>query len=251
MPMALPLIAAAGSIAAGVAAGATTLIGGAMIAGGALSAIGAITKNEKLTRIGGLVGLAGGVAGLATGAWSSAASTLAEQASSGAAMDMAAMDAMQGGFRGGIGAAADAATAGAAAGGPIPGGGAATQELANEAAKTAVAEAARPGNYTYAAAPRAGILDTVNNVGGWMQRNKELVNTVSGFAQGAGRNAAEQDMMEERLRQEEEAIARRRAQMSQSILGLRVPRYVKPAPAEPYAPAQYTPPAYSYTPTKP
>lgn len=87
MPMAIPLIAAAGTAMAGYAAvtavGATLaaqVIGGVMIAGAAMTAVGAVTGNQRLMQIGGIASLAGGVAGLATGAWEATASTLAEQA---------------------------------------------------------------------------------------------------------------------------------------------------------------------------
>lgn len=85
MPVAIPLIAAAASISAGVAvvgAATTTLsliAGGLMIAGGALSAVGAITGNADLTKWGGIIGLAGGVGGLATGAFGAGASVAADQ----------------------------------------------------------------------------------------------------------------------------------------------------------------------------
>jgi hypothetical protein len=81
--MLLPLVAAGASIAAGVTAGG--IVGGLMIAGGAMSGIGAITGNKSLSRFGAVLGLAGGVAGLATGAWTSAASTISEEAASASA----------------------------------------------------------------------------------------------------------------------------------------------------------------------
>ena len=61
MPMAIPLLAAAGTAWAGAMAGG--LIGGVMIAGGAMTAIGALTGNKNLMKWGGVLGLAGGVAG--------------------------------------------------------------------------------------------------------------------------------------------------------------------------------------------
>ena len=61
------------------------IIGGMMIAGGALTAVGAITGNKKLMKIGGVLGLAGGVASLASNAWSSVASEVASGAAAGAA----------------------------------------------------------------------------------------------------------------------------------------------------------------------
>lgn len=71
MPMAAALVASAFSISGGMSAigavGATvgqTILGGMMVAGGALSGIGAITGNSKLMKIGGVLGLAGGVGNL-------------------------------------------------------------------------------------------------------------------------------------------------------------------------------------------
>lgn len=51
---------------------ATQIAGGVMFAGGALSGIGAVTGNKKLSKIGGIMSLAGGVGALASGAASSA-----------------------------------------------------------------------------------------------------------------------------------------------------------------------------------
>lgn len=79
--------------AAGVAAG--SLIGGIMIAGAAFSAVGAITGNKKLSRIGGVLSLAGGIAGAVSGAWSTAAGEVAGEAATegvGAAVGDVAQD---------------------------------------------------------------------------------------------------------------------------------------------------------------
>ena len=90
--MALPLLAAAGSVGAGMAAVGgtmagfaaaslgTQLIAGAMIAGGVMTGLGAVTGNKKLQKWGGVLSLAGGIGGLATGAWASTASSVAEGA---------------------------------------------------------------------------------------------------------------------------------------------------------------------------
>lgn len=98
MPMAIPLLAAAGSVAAGITAGG--VIGGMMIAGGVMSGVGALTGNKNLSKFGGLLSLAGGVGGLATGAFSATANTVAQAASTESAavsgMDLAG-DALSGG----------------------------------------------------------------------------------------------------------------------------------------------------------
>ena len=59
MPMAIPLVASAFSISAGLTAGG--LLGGMMVAGGAIGGLGAITGNKKLMTLGSVLGLAGGV----------------------------------------------------------------------------------------------------------------------------------------------------------------------------------------------
>lgn len=117
MPMVLPIIAAAGSIYAGataIAAG-SALIGGLMVAGGALSLVGTLTDNKKLSRIGSVVSLVGGIAGLATGAWSTAADTVAADAygpSSGWGADtLSAQGFTEGGAVSGMDMAADAGMA--------------------------------------------------------------------------------------------------------------------------------------------
>lgn len=64
MGAALPMLASATL--------ATQLCGGVMMAGGVLSGVGAITGNKKLTKIGGVLSLAGGVGAMASGMASSA-----------------------------------------------------------------------------------------------------------------------------------------------------------------------------------
>lgn len=90
---AIAVVAAGASMYAGYAAiGATVgsmLVGGAMMAGGALSLVGTLSGNEKLSKIGGLLSLAGGVGGLASGAWEGAAKTVAERAGTEAAQGAA------------------------------------------------------------------------------------------------------------------------------------------------------------------
>lgn len=51
---------------------ATQIAGGIMFAGGALSGIGAVTGNKKLSKIGGIMSLAGGIGALASGGLSAA-----------------------------------------------------------------------------------------------------------------------------------------------------------------------------------
>lgn len=80
MPPVIAIAAAVGTVSAGMAAVAagSSLIGGMMIAGGVMSGLGAITGNKKLSMIGGVLGLAGGIGGMMSGAWDTAASSIAE-----------------------------------------------------------------------------------------------------------------------------------------------------------------------------
>lgn len=79
-----PSFAAVGA-AVGTAATVTATVGAiaavATVAGLAMTVVGAITGDEDLMRIGGFVGLAGGVTGLATSAFSAGTSVAAEAAS--------------------------------------------------------------------------------------------------------------------------------------------------------------------------
>lgn len=76
----IAVAAAIGSISAGAAAIAagSMLVGGAMIAGGVLSIAGTVSGNSKLSKIGGLLSLAGGIGGYMTDAWATTASSVAE-----------------------------------------------------------------------------------------------------------------------------------------------------------------------------
>lgn len=78
----IAVAAAIGSISAGAAAIAagSMLVGGAMIAGGVLSIAGTVSGNSKLSKIGGLLSLAGGIGGYMTDAWATTASSVAEGA---------------------------------------------------------------------------------------------------------------------------------------------------------------------------
>ncbi len=78
----MPFLAAIPVLTGAVAA--TSITGMLMIGGAALGTIGMLTGNENLTKIGGYLGLAGGISGLASGAFSSGAS--AAEGASGSAV---------------------------------------------------------------------------------------------------------------------------------------------------------------------
>lgn len=93
MPAALPIIAAFGAVAEGVAAigAATTVLGTvaayATVAGGVLGGIGAITGKKDLMKIGAVLAIGGGLGTWASGA--GAATGAAEASASGAVSDLA------------------------------------------------------------------------------------------------------------------------------------------------------------------
>lgn len=257
MPMIIPIAAAVGSIAAGVSAVtavgaglAATIAGGAMIAGGALTAIGAVTKNQKLMKIGGVVSLAGGIGGLATGAWSGAATSGASSAGN----SVAAQEAFRASELGST-AATNAAWETANAVGqnvapvveaasqqspygltiPETGNGLRTTGIINPPQAAGTVDVGNVGSVISGGA-RGGVnpeavsswKQGMSGVGKWMSDNKELVNTGSGILGGAMKNASEQDALAEKWKREDEEIARRRAQISASILGLKMPTYQAP-----------------------
>lgn len=258
MPVALPLLAAGGSIFAGISAGG--LIGGAMIAGGALTGIGALTKNQKLMKIGGLVSLAGGVAGLATGAFAATAETLASQTAQEAfrAAELAATgatNAAMGGVEAAAGAAggavADAGLIGSGVTGTAQPTGLVSEAFRAPASTVAASEAASAGAplntaqegfraselaASRAPAGAAGVPaqsvsswgDRVGQVSDWMRSNKDIVNVGAGIVGGAMKNASEQDLMRERWAAEDAALAKRRQQISDSVRGLKVGTFVPP-----------------------
>jgi hypothetical protein len=89
---AVAIVAAGFSVSAGVALGIGTLAGGLMVAGGVMTGLGAITGNDKLSKLGAIASLGGGLAGLASGATSGLSSGLSG-ASSGTAAEAAVIGA--------------------------------------------------------------------------------------------------------------------------------------------------------------
>lgn len=243
MPMAIPLLAAAGSVYAGVAAGG--IIGGMMIAGGAMTAIGTIAKDKSLVKWGGLLSLAGGVAGLATGAWSAAAETLASESSS-----------LAGTF--GEAGLAEGALSGVAEGGlmgnPLtnPGAFAGSEGMLASAGGAAPAEAMLSAGQGYAVptgamsaqapaaipppqAPnvtQAPAIKPVDITGGALQpavdfakANPRLVQAGTGLLSAGMNYYGAQDAAKESIRLSEEAQQRARDRMNASVAGVRVPTY--------------------------
>lgn len=242
MPMAIPLLAAAGSISAGIAAGG--IIGGMMIAGGAMTAIGTLAKDKSLVKWGGLLSLAGGVAGLATGAWSTAAETLASESSS-----------LAGGF--GEAGLAEGALSSVAEGGlmgnPLtnPGaftggegmltsaGGAPVEAMLSAgqgyAVPTGAMSAQAPAAIPTPQAPnvaQAPAIKPVDTTGGALQpavdfakANPRLVQAGTGLLSAGMNYYGAQDAAKESMRLQEEAQQRARDRMNASVAGVRVPTY--------------------------
>jgi hypothetical protein len=125
-----------GVIASGMAG--MSLAAGAMFAGGAIGLVGAVTKNEKLTRLGGVLGLVGGVGQMFTSlaqAGASAGATAAELASD-------------------VGNVAQEA-AGAASGGLQEAGQLAAEQAAQDAATSAAAAKQTAQDAAFESAPKA------------------------------------------------------------------------------------------------
>lgn len=205
-----------GAIAAGSVA--AMVVGGAMMVGAALTVVGVVTGNEKLTKIGGILSLAGGigagVAGLmgAAGGAGAAGATAGLEVAQG--VGAAAADGVSNAV---IGTEALAGNIADQAGGGIlnmasPAAEAATGTLATEAASAApyletaasTAQAAAPQAATpfslqtdNAFAPgenptpfkSEGILQTTQPQGGgildWMNKNKQATELLSGAVKGA------------------------------------------------------------------
>lgn len=253
MPAVLPLIAAAGSIGAGMAAVGgtmagfaaatlgTQLVAGAMIAGGALTAVGALTGNKTLAKWGGVLSLAGGIGGLATGAWTSAAESIAGDAASagfgGAEYGMA--EAAAGGMTGTTGTAASAisqANAGTLtdASGAFPV--TTAQPVAGAPAITAPPaggfQAGQPISYGAQAPQSSGLLgnigDKIRAGFSWASENPNnarIVQAGAGLIGSLGQGYAQQEAAKEQIRAQEDARARARQRLNDSMTGLKMPVY--------------------------
>jgi hypothetical protein len=247
---AIVLVGAYASVTAGIAAGG--LLGGMMIAGGVMTGLGTVTKNPKLTKIGAILSLAGGVGSAISKAGAAgAAASGAEAASSGAAasssaaaspvIDATASTATQVG----AGAAATPVTTAAIDGGmslapaasqtqpfsinsaigaqtTAPQMSLATSTPALNASSIAqeAALAAKSSTMGQSTATFGDAMKTLGDGarGAWKfikdKENAELIKAGSGLVGGAMKSYNEQDMMREKLRQEEEG----RRRFNQSII---------------------------------
>jgi hypothetical protein len=261
MPAAIPLIAAAGTAAAGVAAvtAGSAIIGGMMIAGAAMTAVGTLTGNKNLTKWGGLVSLAGGVSGLATGAWETAAGSLAQETAkegaiafehgAGAYTGEAAASA-SGSFGNTMSAVTQANAgleslpagvspsaslmpsqqAGAAASAASPTSGAVSaystpQGIANAVGNPAVASNGG-GILSGIRDGVSGVGDTIKSGMAWAEKNPRLAQAGAGILSGAMGAIGQQEAIKTQIKLQEDANARARQRLNDSVKGLTVPVYV-------------------------
>lgn len=204
MPVAVVALAAysfVGAAAAATAVGATmaTMVAaGAVMVGSALTVVGTLTGNQKLTKIGGIIGLAGGIGGLANSALSgaetagSAAADTAGTAATDTATDAAADAATSTATSTATDAATDAATSAVTTspvtppGGiePMAGGGAIDANSAVVNPITPPTSAPTPAVTATPTQPPAGAIDAMST---------SIPNTFDATATKAGQAAAGAD----------------------------------------------------------
>ncbi len=274
MPAAVALIGAGGSVWAGMTAVGgtmagfaaaslgTQLIAGAMIGGGVMTGLGAITGNKKLQKWGGILSIAGGVAGLASGAWPSAAGSIAEQSAesvaregfraselgaqyAGEAAGAAAgglADASAGMLQANLGVT-DIGVGAASAGGAVPGIAPVAAPVVTGSATPTTVNLVNAGGTTATAPGLQGVVDvakeklsglTANSeVGGgmlsksmsWMEKNPRLTQAGAGLLTAGLSAYGQQEAIKEQMRMQEEQQARARKRLSDSVQGVTVPVY--------------------------
>lgn len=200
------------TLAAYAAAGSTVSIGsaiaaGAMVAGGVMSGVGAITGNKKLMKIGGVLALAGGLGSMAASAFSGTSATVAGEAANAApvAAEGSAAGASEqlvgkigqaaegtGAFTASAGIDAGALEVGNIGSGNLPNLGSGLQEaggIVSQAGSSAPSMTNIPTSSTGVladaaaaqtqsainASPTAGEGGFLEKAGGWMEKNKTLV----------------------------------------------------------------------------
>lgn len=264
MPPAIALIGAAASVAGGMAAVGgtmagfaaaglgTQLVAGALIAGGVMTGVGVLTGNKKLQKWGGVLSLAGGIGGLASGAWSASASSIAEEAAreSFRAAELGAQAA--GDVAGAAGGLADATGAlaqvnagvsdigiGAAGAGGVtappmtPGINPSAPAITAPSVPTSVNLGSQGGTMQTmvkgggAAAGDGGMLSNTMN---WMEKNPRVTQAGAGLLTAGLSGYAQQEEVKEQMRMKEEAQARARKRLSDSVQGVVVPVYQRKGP---------------------
>lgn len=254
MPAAIPLIAAAGTAVAAASA-TSAIVAGVLYAGAAMTAVGAITGNKTLSKWGGLVSLAGGIGGLATGAWETAAGNLAQETAKEGAI---AFEHGAGAYTGEAAASASgsfgntmSAVTQANAGleslpaGVSPSASLMPSQQAGAAASTvaptpgAISAYSTPQGITAAvnnpavAANGGGLLSSMGSVGDtlksgmdWAEKNPRLAQAGAGILSGAMGAIGQQEAIKTQIKLQEDAQARSRQRLNDSVKGLTVPVYV-------------------------
>lgn len=244
---AIALVAAYSSVSAGVgmlaAGGLSAVLGGAMVVGGVMTGLGVLTKNEKLSKIGGVLSLAGGIGNLAanalkTGAQTAAGGMTGAAAEGGTASTQLSQTAASSGTSAGA-ASTGGALAGDAAGAAGAAGAGATTAAASPLAQSGGALSADAGSMYSAGATQggnslaaggigetaaagaqasgAGTTSVLKNMSGsiadFVKQNKELVSAASGIIGGAMKSYQESKALEQ-IRKDEE---KRRRQYNDSM----------------------------------
>lgn len=269
MPMAVPILLAAGTMAAGAAAvtAGSLVIGGMMLAGGFMTMAGTVTGDKNLAQYGGLLSLAGGVAGGMTGAWDTAASQVAAESAAGTEAGVSAAVPQDGGaLSSGADLAAQPDALGAQLGSTPTIGQTPTTTLGQTAVAPGTVDVpstvgfdtgyvqagdsqfagsfapSNPGVVSpgvtgpqLASTGNEGMLQSVGgniaqgfrNLGSYITdpKNARVVQIGAGLLQGGLNSYSQQEQIRERMRLEEEALARQRARYSQSLAGLKMPTY--------------------------
>lgn len=250
------MTAVGGTMAGFAAAGlGTQLVAGAMIAGGVMTGLGVLTGSKKLQKWGGLLSLAGGIGGLASGAWSSSASSIAEEAAreSFRASELGAQAAAEaaGGVAGTASSLAQAAGGLAQANlgvtdigiGAAGAGGAPTVPMTpgiNPMAPSAGPVVAAPSipssvnlgsaggsmqTLTRGAAAASGDGGMLSGAMSWMEKNPKLTQAGAGLLTAGLSAYGQQEAIKEQMKLQEEAQARARQRLSDSVQGVQVPVY--------------------------
>lgn len=263
MPAAIPLVASAFSVGAGVAAagglagiaaGGLTLTSGLMIAGGVLSGLGTLTGNAKLARIGAVASLVGGAGqALGIGANAATAATAPSTATAGSTIGDALAKGTLGAELAGAAPAAEAASAGA---GLFDSAGAATSVFdtatnpflaGNEAllgtgpslsATGTGAAAAELANSPLGLMPPAGaetarsggILGRIGDVGDWIENNPNQAKLVGGLIEGAAGPYLQKQKLKAELDARKSYDDWARQRYSDSVRNLVIPSMFAPAP---------------------
>jgi hypothetical protein len=253
MPAAIPIAAAAFGVGSGIAAlGAATTIGGTLLAGAtivgsALTGIGALTGNQRLTKVGALVGAVGGIGTALTRA--TAAGAAADAAKATAANNVAdAIAAKSPAAQALTEGASSAAAPGlleAAGGSPLSSaleqanpfltGG---ESLAAPSLSSALADGGILGNSALTATPAAaapsGILDRVagfgQGVSDFIKSNPEAAKLYGGVIQGAMKPYLERQALKDRMAVEKKYEEWARQKYSDSVRNLVIPSPVPFAP---------------------